>query len=282
MLNEDDLLQQLQDDIDNNKLILPTLPEVALRVRDAVEDEKASAGQIAEIVASDAALSARLLQVANSPLYRARNPIDNLQTAIARLGNTQVRNLVSSLVMQQMFQATTDALDQRLRRLWEHSVQVAAISRVIAGQVNGLSKDQAMLAGLIHDIGALPILVRAEDIPELVQDEALLDRIIRTLHPTLGEKILVKWEFPDSLVAVAAKHEDLQRDSGSAPDYVDVVMVANLQSYYGTDHPLTQLDWSTVPAFAKLGIEPDINVIEIEENKEELEEVEHILITAPE
>lgn len=281
MINEQQLLVDLQSQIENNELILPTLPEVALRVRDAVESDNTSAGQIADIVATDAALSARLLQVANSPLYRARNPIDNLQNAIARMGYAVVRNLVTTLVMRQMFQATSESLDVRLRRLWEHSVQVSAISRVLAAQVNGLQKDQAMLGGLIHDIGAMPILVKADDMPELLEDEAVLDSVIAKLHPTLGEIILRSWEFPDSLVAVAAEHENLQRAPAHGPDYVDVVMVANLQSYIGSDHPHAQLDWSAIPAFERLGIETDVNVIEIEDHKEELEEVEHILITAP-
>lgn len=281
MVTEDALLSQLQEDIENNDLVLPTLPEVALRVRDAVEDDNTSAGQIADIVATDASLSARLLRVANSPLYRARNPIDNLQTAIARMGYSVVRNLITSLVMQQMFQATTEGLDDRLRRLWEHNVQVAAISRVLATRTPGLQKDQAMLGGLIHDIGILPILVRAEDIPELAENDEVLDRLIDKLHPILGAQILTNWDFPESLVAVAAEHEDLQRDHDGPTDYVDVVTVANLQSYIGSSHPLTRLDWNSVPAFAKLGIEPDINVVEIEDHKEELEEIEHILITAP-
>jgi len=282
VISEDTLLAELLDDIENNRMVLPTLPEVALRVRDAVEEPNATAAKIADIVGTDAALSARLLQVANSPLYRARNPIDNIQTAIARLGNALVRNLVTSLVMKQMFQATSDVLDIRLRNLWEHAVQVAAISRVIANGIPGLQKDQAMLAGLIHDIGALPILVRAEDIPELLEDEALLDRVIAHLHTTLGGKILRTWGFPDTLVAVAEQHEDLQRDPGGGPDLVDVVIAANLQSHFGSDHPHTRLDWSTVPAFHRLGMEPDVNVVDIEENQAELEEVEHILITAPE
>ena len=281
MINEEQLLVDLQNQIDNNELILPTLPEVALRVRDAVESDDTSAGQIAEIVATDTALSARLLQVANSPLYRARNPIDNLQNAIARMGYAVVRNLVTTLVMRQMFQATSESLDVRLRRLWEHSVQVSAISRVLAGQVNGLQKDQAMLGGLIHDIGALPILVRADDFPELLEDESLLDAVITKLHPILGEKILRTWEFPESLIAVAAEHENLFRSPSHGPDYVDVVMVANLQSYIGSDHPYAELDWSEIPAFERLGIATDVNVIEIEDHKEELEEIEHILITAP-
>ena len=105
MDSEEKFLRDILDDIENERLVLPTLPEVALRVRDTVEDESATAEQITAVVGQDAALSAKLLQIANSPLYRATNPIDNLQVAIARMGNDQVRNLVSSLIMQQMFQA---------------------------------------------------------------------------------------------------------------------------------------------------------------------------------
>ncbi|MES9896337.1 MAG: HDOD domain-containing protein, partial [Candidatus Thiodiazotropha endolucinida] len=113
MIDENQFLQKLSDAIDHNRITLPTLPEVALKVRDAVEREQSSANQIADIIASDAALSARLLQVANSPLYRGRVTIDNLQMAVARLGVRLVRSLVISLIMQQIFQATSDLLDAK-------------------------------------------------------------------------------------------------------------------------------------------------------------------------
>lgn len=277
MNTEEQILGSLLEDLDANRLVLPTLPEVALRVRDAVEDENSNAADIANIISTDAALSARLLQVANSPLYRSRTPIENIQNAIARMGSTQVRNLVTSLVMQQMFQATSDVLDTRMRRSWEHSTQVASISFVIASHTPGLQKDQAMLAGLIHDIGVLPILVAADDIPELLEDEAMLDSVINKLHPVIGEKILSSWSFPQSLVAVAAEHENLDRDPGGEPDYVDVVIVANLQSLIGTNHPHTLMDWNSIPAFARLDMQPEVNIIDIEENKENLEEVQAML-----
>lgn len=276
MSSEEQILEKFLEDLDNSRLVLPTLPEVALRVRDAVDNENANATEIAKIVGTDVALSARLLQVANSPLYRARNPIENMQTAIMRLGNKQVRNLVSSLVMQQMFQATSDALDHMMRQVWEHSTQVASISYVIAASA-GMEKDQAMLAGLIHDIGTLPILVHAEDIDELRDDEEMLGRVIKQLHTIIGSKILSTWDFPQSLVDVAGQHENLNRDPDGPADLVDVVIVANLQSYLGTDHPHTKLDWNTIPAFRRLGIEPDVNIIEVEEHAEQIQEVQAML-----
>ncbi len=279
MNTEEQILEGFLGDLNENRLILPTLPEVALRVRDAVENEGATIGEITRVISSDAAISARLLQVCNSPLYRTRSPIEDLQTAISRLGDTQVKNLVSSLVMQQMFQATSDVLDKKMRRTWEHSTTVASISYVLSAATK-LSSDQAMLAGLIHDIGTLPIIVHAEDMPELRNDPVLLDKIISKLHPIIGEKILRDWGFPQAMVDVAAQHENLVRDPGTDDyDMVDIVIVANLHSLIGDehDHDHADLDWKTVPAFKRLGIEPEINIVDIEENKESLEEIQAIL-----
>jgi putative nucleotidyltransferase with HDIG domain len=158
-----------------------------------------------------------------------------------------------------------------LRALWEHSTEVAAIAHALATQFTKLKSDQALLAGLVHDIGSLPILSRAEDIPELLNDEVMLDRIIQKAHTTVGEAILSKWNFSEEIIAVAAEHENLERDHSGAADYVDLVMVANLQSHLGSDHPHTQQDWSKVPAFSKLGLEPDTSVVDMDETNEAIQ-----------
>jgi HD-like signal output (HDOD) protein len=256
--------------------MLPTLPEVALRVREVVDDEDANLGDIVGVISTDAALSARLVQVANSPLMRGSRAVESVDMAVSRLGMKMVRDMVVSMAMQQMFQATADITDRKLRAVWEHSVQVAAISHALASGFTRLAPEQAMLAGLVHDIGVLPVLVRAEDTPELLEDEALLNDLIRAAHGPLGNAILEAWNFPPDLVAVAEGHEDLERVSGRA-DYVDVVTVANLQSYLGTNHPTTDLDWRKIPAFRQLGLSPEVNVVELAETAENIREVHSIL-----
>jgi len=278
MDSEEIFVAELLADLDSGQLQLPTLPEVALRVRDAVEDEDANASQIAEIIAQDAALSARLIQVANSPLYRGRQEIDRLTMVVARLGSKLVRNLVTSQVMKQMFQATNDLIDQRLRAVWEHSVRVAAFSRALAGPCPGIAADQAMLAGLLHDIGTLPILYRAEERDELLDTPGLLDSLITRLHARVGGAILSHWRFSDSLVEVASQHENLDRSHDGGPDLVDIVQVANLQSHVGTDHPLGQVDWGRVAAFQRLGLNGDIHEIELTAGAEEIDEVHNLFV----
>ena len=245
-----------------------------------VEDDTEFAEAIAELIGGDAALTARLLQVANSPLYRGRVPIDNLQLAVARLGTQLVRTLVLSLIMQQIFQATNDLLDARFRQIWEDSVQIAALSRVLAQGLPHLDKEQALLAGLIHHIGALPILAMAEQSPELVDDSQELDRVLAALSPRIGERILIEWDFPESLTRVPANFLNLGYESDNAADYVDVVIAARLQkALMDQDQPLDAMDGRKIPALAKVGLEAEIQVIDIEGVAEDVAEIEHILIT---
>lgn len=274
MITQEAFASELEQAIHQNRITLPTLPEVALRVRDAVEQDSSSATKIAEMVATDAALSARLLQVANSPLYRGRVAIESVQMAVTRLGNKLVRSLVVSLAMKQIFQATSDVLDRRLRALWEQSVQIAAISRALAQTLPHLDREQAMLAGLIHNIGSLPILTMAESYPDLMRDTRQLDAYVKALNPRIGGVILRTWGFSDSLIKVAKHYQDPDYDGGAKADYVDVVQVARAQTL-GDD---ASADWSEALAFRKLGLKPEVEVIEIEGVADDVDEMKALFL----
>ena len=272
-----DLADEIRADIANNDIELPTLPEVALQVRDAVESEDADTETIASIVAKDAALSARLLQVANSPLYRARAEIDSIQQAVTRLGLKMVRSLVVSLAMKQIFQATSDALDRQFRSVWDDSLQVAAISRVLAGSVARLENEQAMLGGLIHNIGALPILTKIDARWGFDADEAVIRAMIDELAPGIGEQILRHWNFAESLVNIPTACQDLAYDPGPLPTYADIVLVARLQNLAAKGEAGGQAAWSAVPAFAKIGFEPEVVIIDLQGPAQEIAEVRSML-----
>ncbi|WP_305907726.1 HDOD domain-containing protein [Methylomarinum sp. Ch1-1] len=272
-----DFLVHVKTELDANRLVLPTLPDVALKVRDAVSKGDATAQELAEMIVTDAALSARLIQVANSPLYRGMVEISNIQMAVTRLGNKTIRTLITSLVMQQMFTPTSDLLEEHFRATWEQSVNVSAISRALCSFAPHLNPDEAMLAGLIHQIGKLPILMLVEDIPEFRDSPSRLNKLLEKAHPAIGKLIMETWDFPDELKCVASEYIDFGRDSGPKADYVDIVQVAFLQSIAGSDHPACRVDWSTVPSFAKLGLASDAEVLEIEGISEEIELAQSML-----
>jgi len=266
--------KELKSAVESDQLVLPTLPEVALKIRDAVEGENTSAQQIADTLTQDASLSARLIQVSNSPLYRSRNPIEDLQMAVTRLGIRMVRDLVISLAMKQLYQATSDVLDEHFRNSWNTSVEVAAICRMLATTIPGINPEQALLAGLIHNIGALPILVMAEDDEELFNNSEALGEVIKELTSPVGVLILETWNFGESMTNVVKYAHDFSYDHEGGADLVDLVQIALLQGSHITD----EIDWSNVPAFAKLGMDTDVNVVEIEENQEIIENTKQSLM----
>ena len=253
------VLQEINELIDADKLVLPTLPEVALKAREVAEDPNASAGALAKVVNTDAAMTARIIKVANSPIMRGMREIQDVQSAIARLGITCISNLVTGLAMEQMFQATSDLIDKTMRKSWHHSTEVAGIANVICRHYTKLKPDQATLAGLIHEIGVLPILTYAEESSRL-NDPITLQKVIEMIHPQVGVKILQTWEFPKELVDVPANYTKFHRNTGSEkPDYADIVMVANLQTYMGKkDHPFMQMDWNNISAFKRVGLDPNL------------------------
>ena len=251
----DKVQQALTQAIENDELVLPTLPEVALRVREAAEDPDVSIPTLAKVICNDTALTARIIKVVNSPLLRTNREINDLQMAISRLGINYTSNLATGLAMEQMFQATTDVVDRKMREVWNKSTEIAAISHVLCRNFTRLPADQATLAGLVHQIGVLPILTYAEEHSALLSDSISLNHVIDRIHPIIGEKILRAWEFPDPIATVPGQYLEFSRASVKV-DYVDIVQVATLQSYIGTSHPYTQLDWNQIPAFAQLGLDP--------------------------
>jgi HD-like signal output (HDOD) protein len=182
--------------------------------------------------------------------------------AVSRMGVEFAANLATGIAMQQMFQATSDVVDRKLRQVWSHAGEVAGISAVLARNFTKLRPDQASLAGLTHVIGVLPILSWMEDHPNLLADSMTLDRVIDSIHPTLGTTILRSWGFPEEVAVVPTRYTDFARRPDVA-DYVDVVMVANLQTLVGTQHPYTRLDWTTIHAFQNLGLDPTMESDEI-------------------
>lgn len=275
-MNPDKIAQfkhQVESAVASEQLYLPSFPDIALQVRQACEQEDTSAQQLAEILGQDAALTVRLMQVANSALYRSRSPADNLQTAITRLGLRLVRQLVMTLAMKQVYQTSNSVLDEGFRELWLASTKTASLCRMLASDQPHLDNENALLAGLIHNIGALPVLVMAENDPELLNDARALNEIIRALQGKVGAYIFQNWHFPDYMQDIALLCYDFDRAHSGDADYLDVVQVALVEAsiYTGLEVPD---DWDQVPAFSKLSVDTRNNILNIEENRVIFEETQ--------
>lgn len=274
----DRVRQDIMTAIKNDQLILPTLPEVAIKVREVADDPNADIDKLTSVIGNDAALSARIIRVANSPLLRASRAIEDLRTALMRLGISYTCNIATGLAMEQMFQATSDLVDMRMREVWSSSSEVAGISHVLCKHYTKLRPDQATLAGLVHKIGVLPILTYAEDNPSLLNDSLTLDNVINQLHAPLGDLILKAWGFPEELLHIPSQHMDFTRQIAKA-DYADIVTVAMLQSQLGQPHSNTaEIDLTEVTAFARLGLDPESLMNDSEDLSADIEAATALLL----
>ena len=271
--------ESIIDDLENDRLPLPTLPEVAIRVRDTADDENASINEVSKIIETDAVLAARIVQVGNSALYRGNNPAETVQAAAMRMGLDTVRTVATSLVMKQMYQATHPVVDHYLRKAWKQSTDVAALSALIAKTSTTLESDSALLAGLTHSIGLSPILVKAEGDSALLNDGQRMEKLLYELYPIVGKKILSAWGFSEMLVKVPAEHLNIDRngDNGQA-DYVDIVQVALMQTLDDPGHPLAQVDQAEVSAFDRLGMRDSLEEINMTGGVVEVEEIKQAIL----
>lgn len=259
--NNLDFATELREDIDANRIRLPSLPDVALRVKKAAEGES-SAHEIAHLIAQDIALAGRIVQIANSPLYRGAAEVDSIQVAVTRLGTRLVKGLVIGLAMRQMFNSSSKVLSQFFREIWGDGIQVAAICRILADQIPELDPEEAMLAGLLHNIGALPILARLDEVHADHIGAKEVQQLLDELAPKTGTQILRSWQLPEALIAVPEGCHVLQRDSGPLVDYVDVVLASRLQYLVSEGFLDVTPELSDLPALEKLGIHFEVVVME--------------------
>jgi HD-like signal output (HDOD) protein len=211
-----------------NALKLPSLSEVTAQVRAIAGNPRATAENLASAILRDPALTARLIRIANSPLLRGRMEVRSLAQAITRLGFHYVRDISTALALEHAFEPESANAQQLMRRLARRSREVAAISHVLARHCTMLPPEQALLAGLLHFIGALPLLVAVTDdgaeqaaVPEIFA-------LLQSHHAEIGVKLLRHWHFPEEIASVPLSYRDNGRDPEAGADYGDIVAVANL------------------------------------------------------
>ncbi len=260
-----DFLIHVQKELNSNRLVLPSLPNVALKVREAVNHGDASAQDIANIITTDAVISARLIQVVNSPLYSGKTEITSIQLAISRLGNNTIRTLVTSLAMRQLYTTQSKVLEKYFKKIWLDSINVASISRALSVFTPHLSADSAMLAGLMHQIGKLPILALIEDIPEFRDHPARLEKLLEKAHRPVAKIIMNSWRVPSDLKAVPSEYNNItyNSDINLPATYVDLIQVAFFQSIARTQHPANDTNRDNLISFHKLGFSSETEILEI-------------------
>ena len=249
---ERNIYNEIMQAVESGTLQLPSLPEIALRIRKAVEQSDVDIDQISRLMQLDPALSARLMKVANNPVTRGSSPIRSMRDVVVRIGLKMTRSLVLSFSAAQLFNSKHPVLKKQMKKFYAHSIEIASICHSLGTRVNSLEADELLLAGLIHDIGVIPVITYIEKTGLEFTDESEIESLINSLRVAVGVMVVKSWDLPKEMLNVVAHAEHWMRDSGCDLCAEDVIIIAQIYDSLRRKQVDHLPDISKVPAFKKI------------------------------
>ncbi|MGD9843433.1 MAG: HDOD domain-containing protein [Steroidobacteraceae bacterium] len=247
----------LAAEVSAGRVELPAFPEVTTRVRKALTEEHVDPGHIARLVGSEAGLAARVLMLANSAaLNRSGRNVTELKTAINRIGQNHVRTAAMAFAISQVRRsADLQPIKHELEKLWNEATTVSAMCHALAERLPEVNSDEALLMGLIHNVGKIFILARIHKHDELFSNHEEVHAIVRDWHANVGKAIIENWCITQSIADAVGEHEAVDRQAGYA-DLTDVLTVAVLAaSFIGHEEVDIELNMQGVRAFSRMGLD---------------------------
>jgi HD-like signal output (HDOD) protein len=252
-LKDNPFIKQISQNFIQGELKTPSFPDAAFKIRKAIEQD-CGIDDLVKIVNMDPVISAKLIQVVNSPLYMLMKPITNCFEAINRLGRKTTRDLVIIFSMNNLIKSDKPDIKRLIQQAWLQSVKVSSISFVLAKQTKKADPSEALLGGLLHNIGVLPILSFADSLPENSYQISDVELCINEIYGQIGTIVLEQWEFPDNLRQIPLQTADWHADIGDKLTLADIVILARYHSFLDMHVKLPKID--TLPAYQKLGTQP--------------------------
>ena len=215
MGTENALYTILVEKIKQESLVLPTLPEIALKVREAADDPEINLGQMSEIIAHDPALSMGMLKVANSAILGRGVKAETVNQAVTRIGLRQIKSIATAMALEQVFVSENEIVSMYLKKSWAKTVDVASVAIALMtfylreNKHTSLTLDTLTLASLIHNIGVLPILTEAENHPDVFANPTFLQQAIIKLSSKIGAEISKAWGLSNEFTDIVSSWSDL-------------------------------------------------------------------------
>jgi putative nucleotidyltransferase with HDIG domain len=212
---------------------LPTLPTYVLDLNALLSSTSVDLKKVGAVIRTDPSLSAQVLRLCNSALFGLRRRVISIEQAAVLLGTERLRTLVLACSIMQF--AGKRLNGPQLGAFWQHSFLCALLSERIARQVDYFEKEQAYLAGLLHDIGQLPLWIvvmeeetrnRALPPPDWSDNPAIERDYFGMDHCKVGRSMAVAWNFMPSFIDVFENHHHPDRAQHD-PYLVGIVAAAD-------------------------------------------------------
>lgn len=220
---------ELKNEILHTVKDLPPMPQTVLKAREIMADPQAGFQELADVLAGDQAIAARILKMANSTYYGLRENVTSIQKASVVLGYKTLGELttmggISTLLGNRLEGYGLDAGD-----LWKHGLAVAFGAKDIAEKINPELANDAFTSGLLHDSGKLIldkfIIERWQSFENVMSDgqHTFLDAekaVLKLSHPEIASEVCKAWKIPESLTIAIRYHHNPSRSEGSKLAYI--------------------------------------------------------------
>lgn len=254
------ILLQIHKDLVAGNIRLPTLPEVSLKIKKVAADPMADIPMLSKAAEIDPVFCGYLLQISNSPIYRGSVDIQKVNLAIGRLGLQNTCNIAMTYAIRALFCANRKVMAKRLEQVWKNSTHTAAVACVIAEHSQcSFDPDEAVLAGLLQDIGCLPLIDKAAQYPELIEDDKAMQFLFERYAATVGVAILKKWGLHDKFVDVVKNRDNWKYNDFDEVNLTDLVLIAKLHTYLGQKQLKPTPKINRIPSFVKLQVEAQLS-----------------------
>jgi HD-like signal output (HDOD) protein len=265
-------VQALASELSNGKVELAGFPAVVARVQLLLADENVSNDRVVRVLSAEPVLAAQLLTMANSV---ALNPsgrlIDDLRTAVARVGLNTVRSASIAFGVRQMRAAEElQPIAKQLEALWHRNVLVASLAYVVARKRSQVNPDTALLTGLLHGVGRLYIMTRAVRHPSLFSNPSSYQLIERDWHLSIATALLENWQVSADIINAVRDSEDYSREPRGAASLTDVLVAANMIAIHSGQPEFLGARLQGVRAIAKLELTREICETLTHESAEEI------------
>jgi HD-like signal output (HDOD) protein len=222
------ILEDIAKDLSGSEISFPTFLDITFQVRTALKDPNLNVEQLAQLVGAEPLMSTKIIRMSNSvALNSSGREIADVKSAIVRVGMEAVRTVSFAVAMEQLLKSKQMHVFENIsKKLWEHTSHVAALCRVLARKIAKINGDEAMFAGLVHDLGVFYLMSRAANFPELVNDKAELHALLVGWHDSIGHALLSALGSPESILLAVQEHET-DREITELKTLSDVLYVAN-------------------------------------------------------
>ena len=274
------LINESRKELNDGTLELPSMPDIALEIRAAINNENKSFEEISKLIQCDQGLSAYLMKVSNSALYARPVKAENIKMALSRMGLETAKNLTSSYALKTLFNLREPLVKSLMRCIWERDVYSASLASIIAKRCH-FDPDKALMAGLLQDIGSLPVMTKLKQYQEILADKKDSLHFVYSLAPTLTRMILENWEFGDEMLQVADNFENWHYDHDGPADLTDLILVARYHAYLGPGLTDELPEIEEVSAFRRLNlgeISLQSSLEFIESAREEIDSIQSLLM----